>query len=123
MLKDKSSSAIVAVSDLGRARDFYETALGLPLERTVSDCLLCFRTGGTLLNVYQSDFAGTNKANAVVWDCGDDVDSIVAELKARGVVFDYFDGIDRDGDVHVSDGMRLAWFRDPDGNFLHLTGG
>ena len=123
MLKDKSSSAIVAVSDLGRARDFYETALGLPLERTVSDCLLCVRTGGTLLNVYQSDFAGTNKANAVVWDCGDDVDSIVAELKARGVVFDYFDGIDRDGDVHVSDGMRLAWFRDPDGNFLHLTGG
>ncbi|RZJ16819.1 MAG: VOC family protein [Brevundimonas sp.] len=122
MLKDKSSSAIVAVSDLGRARDFYETTLGLPLERTVSDCLLCFRTGGSLLNVYQSEFAGTNKANAVVWDCGNEVDAIVAELKGKGVTFDYFDGIDRDGDVHVSDGMRLAWFRDPDGNFLHLTG-
>lgn len=123
MLKDKSSSAIVAVSDLDRARAFYETTLGLPLERTTADCLLCFRTGDTLLNVYRSDFAGTNKANAVVWRCGGDVDAIVAELKGRGVAFHYFDGLARDGDVHVSDGMRLAWFRDPDGNFLHLTSG
>lgn len=122
MLKDKSSSAIIAVSDIGRARAFYADTLGLELEDDSMGDVLVFRTGATSLIVYRSDYAGTNQANAVVWDVGNDIDAITATLKARGVGFEHYDGIgDLKGDIHVSGDMKMAWFKDPDGNILHLN--
>ncbi len=123
MLKNKNSSAIVAVKDLERARTFYSDVLGLNLADTGMDGVLGYRTGATWLTVYRSDFAGTNRANAVVWDVGVEVDDIVAYLKAKGVAFERYDGMEHDGDIHVAGGLRLAWFKDPDGNILHLFGG
>lgn len=123
MLKNKNSSAIVAVKDLERARTFYSDVLGLNLADTGMDGVLGYRTGATWLTVYHSDFAGTNRANAVVWDVGVEVDDIVADLKAKGVAFERYDGMEHDGDIHVAGGLRLAWFKDPDGNILHLFGG
>ncbi|KQZ29635.1 glyoxalase [Mesorhizobium sp. Root552] len=122
MLKDKSSSAIIAVSDIGRARAFYADTLGLELEDDSMGDVLVFRTGATSLIVYRSDYAGTNQANAVVWDVGNDIDAITATLKARGVGFEHYDGIgDLKGDIHVSGDMKMVWFKDPDGNILHLN--
>ena len=43
---------------------------------------LVYRTGATKLVVYQSEYAGTNKANAVVWDVGDE-EVFVTRFKAR----------------------------------------
>jgi catechol 2,3-dioxygenase-like lactoylglutathione lyase family enzyme len=122
MLKDKSSSAIIAVSDIGRARAFYADTLGLELEDDSMGDVLVFRTGATSLIVYRSDYAGTNQANAVVWDVGNDIDAITATLKTRGVGFEHYDGIgDLKGDIHVSGDMKMVWFKDPDGNILHLN--
>lgn len=123
MLSDRNSSAIVGVTDLERARVFYSDVLGLNLADTAMDGVLGYRTGNTWLSVYRSDYAGTNRANAVVWDVGVEIDDIVADLKAKGVVFEHYDQMELDGDVHVSGGLRLAWFKDPDGNILHLVGG
>lgn len=123
MLKDKNSSAVVAVKDLARAKAFYSDVLGLNLADTAMDGVLGYRTGNTWLTVYRSDYAGTNRANAVVWDVGVEVDDIVADLKAKGVAFERYDGMEHDGDVHVSGTLRMAWFKDPDGNILHLFGG
>ena len=127
MLKDRNSSAIVAVSDLERARTFYEDTLGLtrsPGEEEKG--VLGFRTGDTGLIVYQSDYAGTNKANAVVWQMKGDLVETVNHLRAKGVTFERYDfpGMEwRDG-VHEGDGgVKLAWFKDPDGNILHLIEG
>ena len=122
MLKDKNSSAIVAVKDLDRAKTFYSDVLGLNLADTSNEGMLGYRTGNTWLTVYQSDFAGTNQANAVSWDVGVELDNIVAGLKARGVAFEHYDDMGRQGDIHVCGSMRLAWFKDPDGNILHLVG-
>ena len=121
MLIDHDSSAIVAVADLERARSFYEETLGLePLDAT--DEVLTFRTGATKLVVYRSAMAGSNRANAVVWGVGDDLDAIVAKLETRGVVFEHYADIGQlDGNVHVVDGARLVWLKDPDGNILHLN--
>ena len=60
---------------------------------------------------------------------GEDLDAIVADLAAKGVRFEHYPGIGRlDGDVHVIDRMgpggadaRLVWFKDPDGNILHIN--
>lgn len=122
MLKDKNSSAIVAVKDLDRAKTFYSDVLGLNLADTTNEGVLGYRTGNTWLTVYQSDFAGTNQANAVSWDVGVELDNIVAGLKAKGVTFEHYDDMGRQGDIHVCGSMRLAWFKDPDGNILHLVG-
>lgn len=122
MLKDKNSSAIVAAKDLDRAKTFYSDVLGLNLADTSNEGMLGYRTGNTWLTVYQSDFAGTNQANAVSWDVGVELDNIVAGLKAKGVAFEHYDDMGRQGDIHVCGSMRLAWFKDPDGNILHLVG-
>ena len=134
MLRDHDSSAIVAVSDLGTARDFYSNVLGLELasggEGSGTDEPLVYKTGATRLTVYLSQEAGTNRANAVCWGVGEDLDSIVAALSAKGVTFEHYSDIGRlDGDVHVIDGegpngadARLVWFKDPDGNIHAVVG-
>lgn len=124
MLKDHDSSAIVAVRDLDRARRFYGETLGLE-QIGGGDGPLVYRTGATRLCVYPSEFAGTNQANAVVWGVGAELEALVETLRGRGVAFErydmegatFVDGIHRFGD------FRAAWFRDPDGNILHLNSG
>lgn len=64
MLRNHDSSAIVAVSDIARARAFYADTLGLEVEDEGMEGVLTFRTGATRLIVYRSDEAGTNRANA-----------------------------------------------------------
>ena len=123
MLKDHDSSAIVAVSDLTRARAFYGDVLGLQLADEGDDeGVLVYRTGATRLVVYQSEFSGTNRANAVVWGVGDDIDAIVAALEAKGAAFEHYPNVGiLDGNVHVAGPARLVWLKDPDGNILHLN--
>jgi catechol 2,3-dioxygenase-like lactoylglutathione lyase family enzyme len=123
MLKDHDSSAILAVADLDRARAFYGETLGLDLaDEGGEEGVLVYRTGATRLVVYASDYAGTNRANAVVWGVGGDLDSIVAALEAKGAAFEHYPDIGRlDGNVHHAGGMKLVWLKDPDGNILHIN--
>lgn len=120
MLKDKNSSAIVAVVDLERACDFYGNVL--ELERLGKQAQVAeFRTGSTSLIVYESEFAGTNKANAVVWSLGEEIDEIVRALTAKGVLFEHYDGMDYADGIHHDGAFKMSWFKDPDGNILHLN--
>ena len=126
MLKDRSSSAIVAVSDIDRARAFYEDTLGLVRAADGQEGdVLAFRTGETNLTVYKSDYAGTNKANAVTWAMKGDLMETVNDLKAKGVRFEHYPdmGLTLNGDIHEAGPMKLVWFKDPDGNILHLIEG
>jgi uncharacterized protein YqgV (UPF0045/DUF77 family) len=58
----------------------------------------------------------------VTWAVGDEIDRIVKTLKAKGVTFEHYDmpGTTLEGDIHVGHGMKVAWFKDPDGNILNL---
>jgi catechol 2,3-dioxygenase-like lactoylglutathione lyase family enzyme len=121
--QEHNSSAIVAVSDLDRARTFYSDVLGLDLaEEARANMPLIYKTGSTRLVVYPSKEAGTNRANAVVWGVGEELDSIVASLESKGVAFEHYPEIGTlDGNVHVAGGARMVWLKDPDGNILHLN--
>lgn len=124
MLKDRSSRAIIAVHDIDRAKSFYRDVLGLGVEQEEMDGVVVFRTGETYLVVYASEMAGSNRANAVVWDVGDEIDDIAADLRRKGVPFEHYEdmpGVALDGDAHVAGDMRMVWFKDPDGNILHLN--
>lgn len=121
MLGNKDASANLAVRDLQVARNFYESTLGLKPVATQGEELIVFRSGNSMLNVYRSQYAGTNKATAVTWEV-DDIEGTVRELKAKGVTFEHYDlpGSRLEGDVHVDGDMKVAWFKDPDGNILNL---
>jgi catechol 2,3-dioxygenase-like lactoylglutathione lyase family enzyme len=123
LLKDKPSSAILAVSDLDRARRFYADTLGLEPESGSEQDVLTFRTGDTRLVVYRSEFAGTNKANAVVWNGGGDFDAIADQLREQGIRFEEYPdlGMDISNGVHRAGEFKGVWFKDPDGNVLHIA--
>jgi catechol 2,3-dioxygenase-like lactoylglutathione lyase family enzyme len=125
MLGNKDAVANIAVRNVQAARKFYEGTLGLKAVGTEGDELVAFRSGNSTLFVYRSDFAGTNKATAVTWDVGDEVDAVVRGLKAKGVAFEHYEmpGMKHEGDVHVGNGMRIAWFKDPEGNILSVVSG
>lgn len=120
MLRDQDSSAIVAVSDIDRAKTFYRDVLGLEVTED-SGQVVTFRTGATRLVVYVSDYAGTNKANAVVWGVGDQLETIVSDLRDKGVTFERYEGMDYAEGIHRAGDFRMVWFKDPDGNILHLN--
>jgi catechol 2,3-dioxygenase-like lactoylglutathione lyase family enzyme len=122
MLGKRNAVANLAVKDLDRARAFYTEKLGLEQVDNEGDELVVLKSGDTMLNVYRSDFAGTNEATAVTWEV-DDIDAEVASLKGKGIFFEHYDmpGLALEGDVHVGDGMKIAWFKDPDGNILNIV--
>jgi catechol 2,3-dioxygenase-like lactoylglutathione lyase family enzyme len=121
MLRNKDAVANVAVKDLNVAKRFYQDTLGLTPVHVQDQEVMVFKSGNSVLNVYRSEFAGTNKATAVTWSV-DDVGAEVRDLKAKGVAFEHYDmpGMKLDGDIHVSGEMQVAWFKDPDGNILNL---
>jgi catechol 2,3-dioxygenase-like lactoylglutathione lyase family enzyme len=123
MLGDKDAAANIAVKNLERARKFYEDTLGLTQIGSEGQEVIIFKSGNSLINVYQSQYAGTNKATAVTWAVGQDVEGFVQQLKAKGIAFERYDmpGVTRNGDVHIADDMKVAWFKDPDGNILNIA--
>ena len=125
MLRDTDAVANLAVKDLKKAKSFYEGTLGLEPVGSHGDEVVVYRSGNTTLNVYRSKEAGTNKATAVTWEVGDEVGNVVDTLKSKGVKFEHYNmpGLKLEGDIHVGEGMKVAWFKDPDGNILNLVSG
>ena len=125
MLGDKEAMATIAVRDLAKARAFYEGKLDLKVADTEGSEVVAYASGKSKVLVYVSQYAGTNEATAATWVVGDDVEKIVQALKARGVSFEHYDMPDttRTGDVHVAGDVRVAWFKDPDGNILSIVNG
>jgi catechol 2,3-dioxygenase-like lactoylglutathione lyase family enzyme len=122
MLNDREAIATVAVKKIASARPFYEEKLGLKPDRSEEPTVLGLKSADSTVLLYESEYAGTNKATAVTWVVKD-VDENVKTLKSRGVNFEHYDLPDtnREGDVHVSGKMRVAWFKDPDGNILCIV--
>lgn len=126
MLANTDAIATVGVRDIAAARTFYGDVLELQedSERSHYPDFLTYRSGAVRVLVYQSTYAGTNQATAITWDLGDQLEAVVAALAAKGVRFEHYDlpGMRREGDIHVADGMKAAWLKDPDGNILSLNG-
>ena len=126
MLDNKEPRATVGVKDLEAARLFYEGKLGLvPVAGRQQPTTITYQCGSSFLLVYQSANAGTNRATAVTWMAGAEADTTVKALRDKGVVFESYDvpGAGRDGDVYMTGSVRIAWFRDPDGNIHAIVNG
>jgi catechol 2,3-dioxygenase-like lactoylglutathione lyase family enzyme len=122
MLGDKDALATLAVKDLARGRKFYEGVLGLKVLDAQGSEAVTYQSGKSRVIVYRSQYASTNKATAVNWLVGPDIEKIVAGLRERGVSFEHYDlpGLTRTGDIHAAGDFKTAWFKDPDGNIISL---
>jgi len=120
MIGKSDATPMIAVKDLDRARAFYEETLGLKEVDDFGEGFM-LKSGDTKVTVYRSEFAGTNKATALTFDV-EDLESEVDDLKGKGVSFEHYElpGLERQGDLYVAEGMKTAWFKDPDGNILSL---
>ena len=121
MLGDQKSNTTVTVKDLNVAAAFYEGVLGLEeISREVGE-MISYRCGASVIDVYRSSFAGSNRGTAITWAV-DDIEEVIASLKWKGVIFEHYDmpGLRRQGDLHIGNNMKTAWFKDPDGNILNL---
>ncbi len=121
MLASADLVAFVSTTDPGRAREFYETTLGLPLvEETPFACV--FRTPNAMLRVTVADRVSPAPYTVLGWAVGD-IETAARGLGGRGVELLRYEGLDQDGlgIWRSPGGARVAWFRDPDGNVLSIT--
>jgi catechol 2,3-dioxygenase-like lactoylglutathione lyase family enzyme len=125
MLGDSPVAATIAVSDLDRARKFYEETLGLQAKMEDPGGIM-YGSGDSMVLVYPSQFAGTSQATVATWMVSD-LDAVVDDLTSKGVTFEQYDmeGLKTDerGIATLSDEIRGAWFKDPDGNILNVGEG
>ena len=121
VLSTATIRATIAVKDRERAKHFYAATLGLTLEYDGPEVATFRGADGTVLDVYQSDFAGTAQNTVASFQVAD-LDTAVATLQASGVAFEDYSGSSADpaGPIVARGDVRGAWFRDPDGNILGL---
>ena len=111
----------VGVGDLDAAQHFYGDVLGLTLadERPFA---LVADVGGTMLRITEVPEPAAAPYTVLGWSVPD-LAATVDELTGRGVTFTRYDGTGQDerGIWTAPGGVRIAWFRDPDGNTLSLA--
>ena len=126
LLADKDAIATIAVKDVDAAKRFYEGTLGLkPDPGHQEPGVVTYKSGKAEVMVYQSNYAGTNKATTATWSVGDNLLPLVQQLKSKGVAFEHYNnlpGLRLEGDVHTDGKMKVVWLKDPDGNILSLVG-
>src|SRR5919108_6499308 len=103
MLANKDAMATIAVKDLGTAKKFYQQTLGFAPVGNEEMGVLTLKSGNSTIVVYESEFAGTNKATSATWGVGGEMDSIVKTLQKKGIEFEHYEmpGARHEGDLHV----------------------
>jgi predicted enzyme related to lactoylglutathione lyase len=119
MLKNAAVVPYIPASDLARARRFYEDKVGLVAREEIAGGVVYECAKGSWIFLYKSPGAGTSQASQAFWQV-QDVDSEVAELKKRGIVFEEYDmpGLKTVNGIAVFPTSKAAWFKDSEGNIL-----
>ncbi len=122
MLSNKKLKAFVPTIMPEKAKSFYQDILGL---RLISEdqYALEFDANGTSLRVTIVNELKPHPFTVLGWDV-DDVSSTVESLNKKGIVFEKYDFLEQDplGIWTAPGGIKVAWFKDPDGNVLSISG-
>jgi catechol 2,3-dioxygenase-like lactoylglutathione lyase family enzyme len=129
MLQDSHVATRLPAQDLERAKAFYAEKLGLtPAEERPGG--VRYQCAGSTFVLFQTSGAPSGTHTQMAFDV-EDLEATMAEMRARGVVFEEFDvpGLKTvDGVVTVEGnypskggvGEKGAWFRDSEGNLLGI---
>ena len=129
MLENARVATRLPAQDLDRARRWYREKLGLEPAEERPGGLLYRCAGGGEFAMFTSAGRASGEATQMAFEV-DDIETVVAELKRRGVVFEEVDvpglrTVDGIADVEGNypskgTGERGAWFRDSEGNLMGL---
>lgn len=119
MLTHSVVTTMLPVVDLVRARAFYEGRLGLTRGELKPDGKFVYLVGGSALALFPKP-GGTKADHTAISFQVADIGKSIADLKARGVVFEDYDFPDLKTVDHVCvlGSEKAAWFKDPEGNYL-----
>jgi len=122
MLSQAQIVPYIPVSNLDRARKFYEEKLGFRPASPPGYGVMYDSGRGSRFFMYPSAGAGTSKASTAFWDVPD-VESEVAALRSKGVVFEEYDTPEFKtvNGIATGDGAKTAWFKDTEGNILAVS--
>ena len=99
----------LAVSDMDRARRFYEEGLGLAVEADVVGTVRYSCGGGTALAIFERPMEPVDRTVAAFEV--EDIEAEVNELRGRGVEV---------AEITLQSGVKRAFFKDPDGNVIGM---
>jgi catechol 2,3-dioxygenase-like lactoylglutathione lyase family enzyme len=122
MLTNAPIVPYIPVANVDRARKFYEGVLGLKPKEEYAGGVIYECGKGSRVFMYPSAGAGTSKASTAFWTV-DDVGAEVADLKARGVVFEEYDlpELKTVNGIATGGGAKTAWFKDSEGNIMAVS--
>jgi catechol 2,3-dioxygenase-like lactoylglutathione lyase family enzyme len=119
MLTKRHATTMLPVTDVSRARKFYEDQLGLKVKATLPNGQVVYETDGSTLALYQRAEPPKSDHTAIGFDV-EDIEREVRDLRAHGVRFEHYDmpnAREHDG-IYEMDREKAAWMKDPDGNIL-----
>jgi catechol 2,3-dioxygenase-like lactoylglutathione lyase family enzyme len=119
MLMNASVTTMLPVVDMARARAFYENCLGLRPGGFKPDGKFVYLVGGSTLALFPKT-GGTKADHTAISFKVPDIAASIAELEGAGVVFEDYDlpGLKTVDHVCVLGAEKVAWFKDPEGNYL-----
>lgn len=123
MLHQSPLWAVVSVTDMERAKKFYEKTLGLSvINDGVPGTLLFGCADGTGLVVYEKPYMIPSDNTVAGWNVKD-LESEMNELRAKGLTFEEYDMPDlkTENGIATFGSVKSAWFKDPDGNIFAIN--
>jgi catechol 2,3-dioxygenase-like lactoylglutathione lyase family enzyme len=122
MLADCPIHATLPAADLERAKRFYTEKLGLSPESEAPGGIFYRCGAGTKFLVFPAGGTASGTHTQMGWTV-DDIEAEVADLKARGVVFEEYDSpyLKTVDSVALAGPIKAAWFKDSEGNLLGLV--
>ena len=121
-LTEETLAAFITTGDAKAAQAFYEGVLGLTLVFD-SEHVMALASGASRVMLQKGAAASVRPGTVLGWEVRD-LRSAVRDLAGRGVAFERFGGMDQDalGIWSTAPGHGVAWFKDPDGNTLSVSG-
>jgi predicted enzyme related to lactoylglutathione lyase len=122
ILTDAAPIGIICVRERERAKPFYRDVLGLTLAHE-DDFAAVFEVGGISVRVSTVPNFAPHEHTVFGFKVPD-IEAAVKEMTAKGVAFNRYDGFNQNAlGIWTAPGgaVRVAWFKDPDGNVLSVT--
>ena len=108
-LSECRAIAMLPATDIERARRFYAEKLGLTATPGAAPGHYLYQCGGATFALYETTGRASGAHQQMSFSVSD-LDTVVRQLKARGLVFT--------GDIVEDERTRTAWFTDSEGNLL-----
>ncbi|WP_434993369.1 VOC family protein [Arthrobacter sp. Ld5] len=122
MISANRTTTILPVRDLDRARNFYETNLGLHADSAWQDGSFLFSEDGHNGIELQLKPDSVPTGNTELSFEVEDLEAEIAVLEQHGVRLEDYDlpGLKTVDHIAENDHLRAAWFTDSEGNILCL---